>query len=171
MKLLKAANRNWVLLDTNVLSEAVRSFKSFESFFNALKDLACQPAYSPLIEFEFLRGAYQTAHREVRREFLSKLPFERMPSPAGNALFEDALRIADAYDARGYSSAKIVDCTIAATVLKFRTHMMLATFNLKDFPLFLFKPIGLIPIESGGVLKPLGVFVINETRAHEAGLL
>ncbi len=158
--------RKDILIDTNVISRAVDHTKAFEPFFKDILAAECQPVTSPLIEFEFLRGAHEERHWGVRRKLLDEL-FIKLSMSQVPKIFDDALQIATAYSARNHRSASIVDCALAALMMKFSGKLFLATLNHRDFPTFLFDIVTVYPIDTGKEMLPVGIYAFNADKARE----
>ena len=82
----------------------------------------------------------------------------------------DAIKIANAYSARKHNSASLVDCCIAAYVMRFKGNLLLATLNPKDFPTFLFKCIGIYPLDTNKELFPIVFLNYDKGKTEKIGL-
>ena len=165
----KITNR-LVLFDTGVIIRAFGNFDAFKSFFVFLKENECSLVYSPLIEFEFTRGAYETEHKKTRKEFLKFFSFSNIPLPT-NETISDTIKIANAYSARRINSPSFIDCCIAAYLKNYHDNLFLVTLNHKDFPTFLFDRVFIYPINTEKDIFTLAFYKFNINKCKKIGAL
>ena len=158
-----------ILFDTGVIIHSFQSYESFVDFFILLIKLNCHFAYFPLIEFEFIRGAYEEIHRRKRQEFLRNLSFLKLPFQ-GEDLINDAIRIANIYAARRNHKTSLVDCLIAAYLRKYSRHLILVTTNHQDFPTYLFDRLFIYPIDTEKDIITLAFYKFDQAKAQKLKL-
>ena len=164
-ELKRKISNKFVLLDTGIIIRAFEHFEDFKGFFNLLETTNCHPVYFPFIEFEFLRGAYEPEHRSARREFLHTIPLDELPVPREEIL-DDAIRLANIYSNHKLHSAKLVDCCIAAYLMKHTSNLFLVTLNHKDFPTFVFDRIFIYPVDTDNEVFPIGFYQLNVEKTE-----
>lgn len=168
-ELKQKIGHKWVIFDTNIIIEGFQNAVEFVEFHKALSSAGCTPAYSPMIEFEFLRGAHEATNKSKRKEFLEELA-EKYPVRSDSGLTESAIEIANAYEARKGPRPELVDCHIAALLRMHPTNLFLATLNHQDYPTYLFDPIYVFPIETRKRLLPVGIYRWGAEKALRVGL-
>ena len=127
-----------VLVDSNFLLEANKSPEDFKEIFDIFISADCIPMLTRFTEFEFLRCSYQQEVIVRQREFLKAWGFLTHPlAMQPDRLSEEALEIANYYQARGIKTPSLTDCFLAA-LLRQKKDLFLITRNHKDFPLELF---------------------------------
>lgn len=167
--LKKKIGRKWVLLDTNIIIEGFQNPDEFIEFHKELVEAACAPVYIPMIEFEFLRGAFDPKIKAKRKEFLEEVA-QKYPTRSDSGLTESAIEIANAYEARKGPKPELVDCHVAALLRMFPGRLFLATLNHQDYPTFLFNPLYVFPVVTKKRLLTVGIYEWDLNGAKEAGL-
>ncbi|MCL4400095.1 hypothetical protein M1506_02335 [Patescibacteria group bacterium] len=146
-KLVALIKSRHILLDTNVFIKAFDHFDAFRPLFEFLEENNCQVVDFPLIQFEFTRNTFLPDHREQRELFLKKIATASLP--LHKDLIKDALEIARIYAHQGVQRGQIslVDCCIAAYLMKYEKNLFLLTMNHKDFPTLLFNRVSIFPVD------------------------
>jgi predicted nucleic acid-binding protein len=169
-ELKKKIARKWVIFDTNILIEGFeKNPNEFVELHKMLVGSHCAPAYIPMIEFEFLRGAPEAKTRSKRREILRELA-HKYPVRSDSGLTESAIEIANVYESRKGPRPELVDCHIAAVLRQHPTNLFLATLNHEDYPTYLFNPLYVLPIETRKSLLPVGIYEWGVEKAASLGL-
>jgi predicted nucleic acid-binding protein len=169
-QLSETIKNKFVLFDTNVIINAFKYLDVFKELFDFLGDAEASPIYFPLIEFEFLRDAYDVTHKGKRKEFLREFTFSTMPLPSSNEI-EDSIKIANAYTARKINNPSFIDCCIAAYLKKYAKNLFLITSNHKDFPIFLFDRIFIYTLDTEKDIFTIGFYCFNPKKAKAIGVL
>ncbi len=162
---------NFILLDTNILIDAIKYQEQFGALFSDIRKNNCSPVVEPVIEFEFYRGARNNKELCLFKEFIEethgKEP-DRLNRPN-----EDTFKLAQLISAIAYrtdnKALNLADCIIAAQIAKYVGNnlgrLFLATQNHSDFPPAIFDRVYTKLIElPDGKLKTIGIYAIDNTR-------
>lgn len=153
--------RKHLLLDTNFLLEAAKSPDIFFSIFQEFGDLRCQPITFPLIDFEFLRTAFQEDLRLEKQKLLQSLHCISLPIRPD--IFNVALAFGHYYAAHR-ESPSLTDCFIAAMLKQHANDLILVTRNHKDFPAPLFVREGTFVIERPKDVLAFGLYRFDDSQ-------
>lgn len=159
-----------LLLDTNVFIESFQAGEAFKKLFTICQDAHCTLSYNQLIEFEFLRNAFQKEYRQRIHDYILLLNATCLPLGNPKIFFDDVLRIANTYAARQVKGSSFADCAIAAQLKRYGSNLLFLTRNHKDFPLFLFDRVLAYPIDTGHDVIALGLYRYNREKAIACGV-
>ncbi len=139
-ELKKKLSHKHLVVDTNLLLEAEKSPEYFSELFSFILEAQCIPILTRFTEFEFMRNSFQKEVQQKQRAFLDAFGFMLYPlAIQPDALFEEAVKIANHYQARKFKDTSLVDCCLGALLRLKRSDLLLITRNHKDFPETLFE--------------------------------
>lgn len=161
----KIISRKYILLDNNVITKASDHAKAFWPFFKLLIDSDCKPIINPMVKFEYLRGARESKHRAKRQDFIDLINADQLPGAYTEQQIDLAISIANLYSKNNVRNPGIVDCSLAANLINFKSNLFLATTNHADFPTFLFKRVGVVTVATEKDVFPIGIYTYDELKA------
>lgn len=158
-----------ILLDNNILTRATDHPDAFFPFLQLIETSACNPMITGLIQFEYLRGAYQLARKKKRQAFLQELAPGNFSHNFAEQKMELAIKIGNCYSAKQITPS-VVDCSLASHLIAFGGRLLLATLNHKDFPIFLFDRLAVFTIDTEKEVLPIGIYGFNKEKAEAMDL-
>lgn len=158
--------KKFVLLDTNILIGASTNYSAYQPLFELLEETECAPAHFSFIEFEFVRGAYESENMKKRRMFFQQIQSFPMGVPA-DEIITSAIAIANVYAGKNHNTASFIDCCVAAFLKRHSASLFLLTEDHKDFPLFLFDRIHVMPIDTGKDIHTPAFYEYNDDKASK----
>lgn len=171
MKLELPAQVKFLFLDTNLLVaiQDLSKTNSFELFFNILKINNLTPVIDAVVEFEFLRSSNVNTELKKRKQFISLLADSTIP--IDSSIYAQAIEIGNVYSNKSGKYNKqisLADCLIAAALQRYSYNSILATLDLKDFPLEVFDRVGVLAIDGGDNVYTMGFYRFNENKFKDA---
>lgn len=139
-----------VIIDTNLVISLQLWSKNrpelFSEFFSFLKKLNLRPVINNTIKYESLMSANNAEELAKRMLWLEKFPNHddkmdlQIPHTHKFDLLSRTIEISNLYNNKGIAKNQISvgDCEIAAYVSNYPNSVLIATQDLKDFPLVIF---------------------------------
>jgi predicted nucleic acid-binding protein len=164
--------RSHVLLDTNILIDALKHPKDFAVFFAYLQKKEAAAVLEEVIQLEFLRGIRD---KKVGQELLSGLfGDDYITLSPSKDIFTRALHIADMYLRSDNKQVSLPDTLIAGQMCRYAREqaseyeLLLATQNHRDFPPILFNRVAVFCVTlRDGSIKTIGFYRFEIKRYQQ----
>ena len=170
---IKELERQYVLLDTNVLIDSTKYPEEFDSFFGLLKKFHVESVIDYVVKFEFLKGARNKDEYKKHIKFLDLLcGTDRHELFLNKEIFEVAENISRIAYKSSNKNLSLNDSLIAAQIQKYSktnsNRLFLATQNHKDFLPTLFEQIYIHTFTlKDGVIKNICIYTFRENIYKE----
>jgi len=168
MKIPEEYNHKAVLLDTSVLIEISKGRDKMRPFSSVLQEANLAPYIIDAIYFEFVGHACSLRER-TDLESLVSAEYPVVPSRSDDVA--NAVKLSQLYsiaDRGRYKNIGYVDCLIAAQLLRYKNHVLLATLNIDDFPVFIFDRVVVSAYDVGEKVVTIALIGYNDEKMNIA---
>lgn len=147
-----------LLLDTNVFIDASFHLTFFTKLFTDLTSCGTTLVTSDLVKSEFLKGAPDNSAYSTKELFLNR--FAKFTLPTDQEVIKNIDYLIKEYKLDG-QNVSIVDLSLGGLLKKYGDNLLLMTKNVNDFPIRIFKLVGVINFPKDKGIYSYGVYSIN----------
>lgn len=162
---LQAAKGKHVLIDTNIIIDAIKDAKSFMPLFGELADIKAVPMLDEIVCFEFLRSATSNSEKKKMELFLKDIFGDPAMLVPDKNIIEEATKIAMVYRRHQSPSVDLTDCFLAAQAERYKNNLLILTKNHKDYPSCIFDCLGVFAMcGDKNEIHTIGLYGFNHDR-------